>query len=46
MLRVRNNYPDNSLGDLYDRLTMPNDLLKPHQTLDKSVDLCYIPSFL
>lgn len=30
-----------SLADLYDPLTMPPDLLKAHQNLDKAVDLCY-----
>jgi hypothetical protein len=32
-----------SLADLYDPLTMPPDLVKAHQELDKSVDLCYRP---
>jgi hypothetical protein len=32
-----------SLADLYDPLTMPADLLKTHQALDKAVDLCYRP---
>ncbi|MGI0482046.1 class I SAM-dependent DNA methyltransferase [Geminocystis sp. CENA526] len=41
ILDIRNNYPDSSLADLYDRLTMPNDLVKAHQNLDKAVDLCY-----
>ncbi len=30
-----------SLADLYDPLTMPPDLMKAHQQLDKAVDLCY-----
>ncbi|MBD2394094.1 DUF559 domain-containing protein [Cyanobacterium aponinum FACHB-4101] len=30
-----------SLADLYDPLTMPPDLLKAHQALDKAVDSCY-----
>lgn len=29
------------LADLYDPLTMPGDLLKAHQALDKAVDKCY-----
>ena len=33
----------NSLADLYDPLTMPPDLVKAHQALDKAVDLCYRP---
>lgn len=31
----------NTLADLYDPNTMPQDLLKAHQTLDKAVDACY-----
>ena len=30
-----------SLADLYDPLTMPPDLVKAHNNLDKAVDLCY-----
>jgi len=30
-----------SLADLYDPLTMPPDLVKAHQALDKAVDKCY-----
>ena len=38
------NSPANaSLADLYDPLTMPPDLVKAHQELDKAVDLCYRP---
>jgi len=36
-------FPDSSLADLYDPLTMPPKLVKAHQTLDKAVDLCYRP---
>jgi hypothetical protein len=32
-----------SLADLYDPLTMPPDLVKAHQALDKAVDKCYRP---
>ncbi len=32
-----------SLADLYDPNTMPPDLVKAHQALDKAVDLCYRP---
>jgi len=35
--------PHSSLADLYDPLTMPPDLVKAHQELDKAVDLCYRP---
>jgi len=43
VLDTRSKYPDSSLADLYDPLTMPPDLLKAHQKLDKAVDLCYRP---
>lgn len=43
VLDVRADYPDSSLADLYDPLTMPPDLVKAHQQLDKAVDLCYRP---
>jgi hypothetical protein len=43
VLNVRAHYPDSSLADLYDPLSMPPDLVKAHQTLDKAVDLCYRP---
>jgi hypothetical protein len=43
VLDTRAKYPDSSLADLYDPLTMPPDLVKAHQTLDKAVDLCYRP---
>ena len=34
-------FPDASLADLYDRLTMPVPLLKAHQKLDAAVDKAY-----
>ncbi|CAD5949947.1 class I SAM-dependent DNA methyltransferase [Planktothrix agardhii] len=43
VLDTRAKYPDISLADLYDPLTMPPDLVKAHQALDKAVDLCYRP---
>ncbi|MDB9450715.1 class I SAM-dependent DNA methyltransferase [Dolichospermum circinale] len=43
VLDTRTKYPDSSLADLYDPLTMPPDLVKAHQILDKAVDLCYRP---
>ena len=36
-------FPESSLADLYDPLTMPPVLLKAHQELDKAVDLAYRP---
>ncbi|MCL4157118.1 UNVERIFIED_CONTAM: hypothetical protein GTU68_066680 [Idotea baltica] len=43
VLDTRAKYPDSSLADLYDPLTMPPDLVKAHQALDKAVDRCYRP---
>jgi hypothetical protein len=43
VLDVRAEYPDSSLADIYDPLTMPPKLVKAHQELDKAVDLCYRP---
>ena len=41
VLDVRAEFPDNSLADLYDPLTMPPALVKAHQDLDKAVDQAY-----
>ncbi len=41
VLEARKKYPTSSLADLYDPLTMPADLTKAHQTLDKAVDSSY-----
>ena len=43
MLDVRTEFPESSLADLYNPLTMPPKLVKAHQELDKAVDLCYRP---
>jgi hypothetical protein len=43
VLEVRLQFPDNSLADLYDPLTMPPALIKAHNKLDKAVDLAYRP---
>jgi len=43
VLDTRAKYPGSSLADLYDPVTMPPDLVKAHQALDKAVDLCYRP---
>ncbi len=43
VLDTREKYPDSSLADLYDPMTMPPDLVKAHKELDKAVDLCYRP---
>ncbi|MGA3281320.1 MAG: DNA methyltransferase [Smithella sp.] len=41
VIDIRAQFPDSSLADLYDPLTMPPDLLNAHQQLDKSVDAVY-----
>lgn len=41
MLDARAAYPGNSLAALYDPLTMPANLRKAHDALDKAVDRCY-----
>lgn len=41
VLDTRALYPSATLADLYDPLTMPPDLVKAHQTLDKAVDAAY-----
>lgn len=41
VLDARGKYPDSSLADLYDPLTMPPDLVKAHNALDRAVDKCY-----
>lgn len=43
VLDARLLFPDSSLADLYNPLTMPPALTKAHQELDKAVDLAYRP---
>ena len=43
VLDARAEFPDSSLADLYDPLTMPPSLSKAHNELDKAVDLAYRP---
>ncbi len=43
VLDVRAQFPDSSLADLYDPLTMPPALVKAHNDLDKAVDQAYRP---
>ncbi|MEK7723176.1 MAG: type IIL restriction-modification enzyme MmeI, partial [Acidobacteriota bacterium] len=43
VLDARLEFPNSSLADLYDPLTMPPALVKAHNDLDKSVDLAYRP---
>lgn len=41
IIDVRALYPDSSLADLYDPLTMPPELVKAHKILDKTVKTAY-----
>ena len=41
VLDKRAEFPNNSLADLYDSLSMPTSLKKAHNELDKVVDLAY-----
>ncbi len=41
VLDARAQFPSATLADLYDPLTMPPQLLKAHQTLDRAVDAAY-----
>lgn len=41
VLDVRASFPNSSLADLYNPLTMPPSLVKAHDELDKAVDAAY-----
>lgn len=41
ILDARARYPDATLADLYDPLTMPPELLRAHQANDRAVDAAY-----
>ena len=41
VLDARTRFPSATLADLYDPLTMPPELVKAHQTLDRAVDAAY-----
>jgi hypothetical protein len=43
VMDARAEFPNSSLADLYDPLTMPPILVKAHNELDKAVDLAYRP---
>ena len=43
VLDARSGFPNSSLADLYDPLTMPPTLVKAHNDLDRAVDLAYRP---
>ncbi len=42
VLDARRLFPNSTLADLYDPLTMPVELVKAHQRLDRAVDAAYI----
>ena len=42
VLDARAQFPDATLADLYDPLSMPPALVKAHQMLDRAVDAAYI----
>ena len=44
VLDARTQFPEASLADLYDPLSMPPALLKAHQKLDTAVDKAYVTS--
>jgi hypothetical protein len=41
VLDARALFPDSTLADLYDPLTMPSALVKAHNALDRAVDAAY-----
>ncbi|MBD1208461.1 MAG: class I SAM-dependent DNA methyltransferase [Ignavibacteria bacterium] len=41
VLDARSAFPQSSLADLYDPLTMPPALVRAHQDLDRAVEKCY-----
>lgn len=41
VLEARALFPEATLADLYDPLTMPSPLVKAHDALDRAVDRCY-----
>ncbi len=41
LLDARAKFPKSTLADLYDPVSMPPDLIKAHQTLDRAVDSAY-----
>jgi hypothetical protein len=41
VLETRAKFPDSTLADLYDPVTIPPALVKAHAALDRAVDRCY-----
>ena len=47
VLTVRKEFPNSTLADLYDPLTMPKGLLDAHHAFDRAVDRAYtVPKFM
>lgn len=44
VLDARAGFPEATLADLYDPLSMPSTLVKAHQALDRAVDAAYVTS--
>lgn len=44
VLDARAQYPDSTLAELYNPLSMPSELVKAHQRLDRAVNAAYVPS--
>lgn len=44
VLDARAQFPDSTLADLYNPLSMPPALVKAHHALDRCVDAAYVPS--
>jgi hypothetical protein len=44
VLDARAQYPDSTLAELYNPISMPSELVKAHQKLDRAVDAAYVPS--
>ncbi|MET4567699.1 class I SAM-dependent DNA methyltransferase [Rhodanobacter soli] len=42
VLNARATFPNSTLADLYDPITMPPALVKAHQALDRAVDAAYV----
>ena len=45
VLTIRSTFPHSSLADLYDPNTMPPDLRRAHEDLDRAVESCYGKKF-
>jgi hypothetical protein len=43
VINAKEQFPDSTLADLYDPISMPPALVKAHDALDRAVDRCYKP---